>query len=85
MISAIIQEPGTAETFIFGLSEMNIKRLKAGEPIHITPETHGQGCPPGIKILIVYGEERELYDTMKQAGLITGQTTVKLDPRFGKP
>lgn len=54
-------------SLIFGLSKLNIDRLRMGAPIAIDCEELGQ---PGLRILIMYGETElaiihELDEAMK--------------------
>jgi hypothetical protein len=62
------------QLLVMGLSHANLERLKQGQPIQCSRETHGLAVPAGLKILIFTGESEE---AMKQtmAGLI-GPTTV---------
>lgn len=48
---------------IFGLSEMNVKKIQSGEPIHLHGEELGQ---PMIDIMIFSGkDEKEMYEALQ--------------------
>ena len=51
----------------FGLSEQNVEKLKAGQPIHV------EGSQVGlekVQVLIFYGKtEKEMYDNLKSEGI----------------
>ncbi len=69
---------------ILGLTKMNVERLKAGQPIRIRREVHGEGIPQGWEIMICYGEtEQHLYQQFKAQGLMGEDTKVHKDPRLG--
>ena len=58
--------------FILGLSKENVNRLVAGEPIAIRRETHGEGVPEGMAIVIIYGKtEQEIYLSLKTEGVVS--------------
>ncbi len=51
----------------FGLSEMNLQKLREGLPIAFDGKTCGVN---GVHFLIMYGEtERDIVDSMRRAGL----------------
>jgi hypothetical protein len=68
---------------ILGLTRVNVTRLINGEPIRITPETHGRGIPEGWTIVIVFGEtEVSIAAEFERSGLIGPDTKITKDPRL---
>lgn len=62
---------GKVEGLLLGLSAENLRRLKLGDPIHVTKETHGEGIPDGWDLLITYGEtEKDMCDELEKHGLL---------------
>lgn len=49
---------GPVRTFILGVTEENLQRLKAGDPIRIDA-AHHQGFPDDVCFLILYGKDEE--------------------------
>jgi hypothetical protein len=67
----IRQKRGEREYLFFGLTEMNLQKLREGKPIRISAETHQGAVPEGWTIGIVWGENKEeLQLTLEQAGII---------------
>ena len=51
---------------LFGLTQENIQRLQANQPIRITRQTHGDAIPDGITIGIIYApDEAQLEKAIK--------------------
>jgi hypothetical protein len=72
------------QLFIIGLSRLNMKRLKAGYPIRVRKETHGEGVPEGWEIMIMSGDtEIEMALQLERSGRIDSKTKIKTDPRLG--
>lgn len=82
MIAQMNHEEGK-QFILLGLSEMNIRRLVAGEPIKITRESHGDVVPENLIIGIMYGKsEKMMRDVLAKMGLITPDTKETSDPRL---
>lgn len=76
------QADGTGELLMLGLSFENLRRLRQGEPIRMTPESHGPGVPLGWKILIVAAETEEaLVAALVKAEAVGPATVVAAMPR----
>jgi len=60
---------------LLGLTAENVKRFVAGKPMSISELTHGTVVPPGLQIVITYGEtEQSIVDELKRLGAITSDT-----------
>ena len=69
------------DKIILGLSEANIQRLKAGQPIKLTIRSTGRDIDGDI--LIFYAAtESEMEMMCRKAGLITNETKQSVDPRL---
>jgi predicted kinase len=67
--------------FIMGLTEGNVQRLKAGQPILAPIASFGVDTPG--QIAIMYGHsEQSIYDDMVSHGLINDQTIVHRDSKL---
>ena len=70
MFTRVIRFPSGRHFIMLGLTAENVKRLIIGEPIRITPETHGAHIPKDVAIGIIYGETREVIaHDLKSQGL----------------
>ncbi|MGA9768175.1 MAG: AAA family ATPase [Blastocatellia bacterium] len=66
---------------VIGLSEGNITRLKAGQPIKASIRSFGVNLPG--EIIVMYGEtENEIAKRFRQADLITEHTEVREDAKL---
>jgi len=67
---------------LLGLTHTNVKRLRRGEPIRVTSESH-PGFPEDIRVLIICdANERAIVDKIKQfIGTDTKVITVPRDPQ----
>lgn len=74
--------PGKKNCVIgLGLSEKNVQRIRAGEPITI--DFLELGLPWQGKIVIFHGEtELKMMQGLKEAGFITDQTEQHIDPKL---
>lgn len=80
---AMLDEGG--EYLLLGLTTENLRRLKQGQPIRLTTETHGAGVPLGWRILLVHGEtEKDLVNALRDAGVMSADTKVQAMPRGAK-
>ena len=62
-------------TILLGLSELNVQRLKAGDPIMFKGEEIGI---PGKQVIIVYGmTEMTIMNDLQTAGLIGPNTEMR--------
>jgi hypothetical protein len=62
---------------LLGLSHENLRRLKAGEPIHLTRESHGMALPAGISIVILAAEtEDAIHEWLVDHGYIDKSTVM---------
>lgn len=65
------RQRGERELLILGITEANVERLKAGQPIRVTAETHQGAIPEGWTVGIVYGLTREEIEIqLREAGLL---------------
>lgn len=65
---------------LLGLSQVNVERLRKGEPIHVTRSKHGECIPESFSIAIMYGTtEKEMFAAIK--GQLAPDAIVRLDPR----
>jgi len=70
------------EVLIIGLSKENIGWLELGRPISVNSDKN-PGVPKGWSICILYGkDEREIEKTLRDAGLFSNNTKIKIDPRL---
>lgn len=61
---------------LLGLSDENVRRLQAGNPIRLMRASHGLAIPAHLKIVIIAGEtEASMAAQLRELGLI-GETTV---------
>ncbi len=61
---------GKRRFHIFGLTEKNLEKLRTGQPVRFTPESHGRACPADLEVLIMYGaDELAIYESLKEAGI----------------
>jgi predicted kinase len=66
---------------VMGLSEGNILRLKADQPIRVSIRSFGVNLPG--EIIVLYGEtEKEIERRFQQTELITGHTEVREDAKL---
>lgn len=80
MIKASVTDPKNP-IFILGLSEVNIQRLKAGQPILSSLESFGVKTPGHVAI--IYGQtEQAIADEMAKNGLIRDETVIHGDPKM---
>src|SRR5882672_916000 len=80
MIKATIRDPKNP-IIIMGLSEGNIQRLKAGQPILAPINSFGVEQPG--EIAIIYGStEQAIADDLAKHGLINDQTIIHRDPKM---
>lgn len=83
MIIARASDAGKGEFLILGLSRKNLDRLTDGQPIRMTPQTHGDGVPAGWTINILFGEtEGQIVKDLQEAGLLSQGTKIHADPRL---
>lgn len=76
MIRALATSKHGSKVLLLGLSEMNVRKLKQGLPIHVLGEEVGL---PGISVVIMYGETE---DSMReQLDSLIGPETVERDLR----
>lgn len=67
----IRRKRGDREFLFLGLTDSNLERLKKGQPIRVSAETHRNAIPTGWSIGIVYGENmEELRLTLEKARII---------------
>lgn len=72
---------GQTEMLILGLSHMNLEKLKAGQPMHLTHATHGGAIPKDLEIVIIHGATEEHMEAQfHQLGLIGDDTQIKKQP-----
>lgn len=77
MIIAQALAPLGKKLLLIGLSEENLKRLKAGQPIYTSEKHH----LPDLELFIFYGEtEQKMMDVIK--GFISPDAEVHIDPRI---
>jgi len=68
MVKARLGNKDGSDTYFFGLSEGNIKRLRMGEPIVV--DMQEMGGPANCKIAIAWGPtEEKIVSDMRAAGL----------------
>lgn len=80
MIKASVTDPKNP-IIIMGLSEGNIQRLKAGQPIATAINSFGIEQPG--KIVIFYGQnEQAIFDDLAKNGLIGAETVIHRDPKL---
>lgn len=80
MIKASVTNPDNP-IIIIGLSEGNIQRLKAGQPIATSINSFGIEQPG--KIVIFYGQnEQAIFDDLARGGLIGDETVIHRDPKL---
>ena len=66
---------GDKVVLILGLSHANLGKLKEGQPIKITRESHGLMIPAELAIVISAAPtEEDMYRALVERGLITGGT-----------
>lgn len=56
MIVAAAQGDEERRLLLVGLSETNLRRLRAGEPIVLHAGTHGGAVPAGLTVILCAGE-----------------------------
>lgn len=55
---------------IFALSEENLTRLRAGQPIKMTRQSHGRTIPEGVTIVIDYAPtEKAFVESLRAVGV----------------
>lgn len=60
-----------SKLLVLGLSREDVNTLTEGDPIRLTPKTHGDGVPAGWTIALVFGEiEKDVVLQLRGAGLI---------------
>lgn len=65
---------------ILGLTDQNIERLKAGQPVHVAAGSVEDGVQ--VSVVILHGPtEHHLMNTLR--GFIGLDTRMRLDPRLG--
>lgn len=70
MVIALL-EGGTRPVLMLGLTEENVKRLKLGQPIHVTRDKHGEAIPDSMDLAILYGKDSdELMNLLRSAGSV---------------
>jgi hypothetical protein len=78
MLKASSQTKDGRPVMLFGLSAMNLKRLKEGKPIRINAAA--EGLPFAGEILIFYGRtEHDMIEDWHQ--FIGPDTKTRIDPR----
>ena len=73
MITAIAHGADDTTVVVLGLTAENLRRLAAGEPIHVSAETHPH-FPAGLSIAILVGEDEAAL--MQQLAPMTGPDTI---------
>jgi hypothetical protein len=74
---------GETQVLLLGLSEENVRRLQARQPILCRPATHG-GIPEGWELWIMYGDnEGALLAELKQVGMVGPDTELLTHPAPG--
>lgn len=69
------RQAGGKTYLLAGLSDGNIERLTNGEPIRVSRESHGLGCPEEIVLMIVHGAtEDALQRALEDQGIIRDHT-----------
>ena len=79
MIKATLQGPDERPRFLFGLSEINLIRLRKGQPIKIDMRELGLDA----EMYIVYGRtEQAIIEDLDAHGLIGPETIQHPSPEF---
>lgn len=75
------QTPGQPDTYLFGLTEENVKRLKDNKPVQI----NGTELGLAANILIIYGKDEKEIRKLLSPG-ITPETKIQIgtNPPFPK-
>lgn len=80
VIASTLREHGQ-RILLLGLSDQNVTRLQAGEPIRLTRASHGLAIPADTTIFIVADRtEAAIEHGLRAAGLITDQTVIQGRP-----
>jgi hypothetical protein len=75
MIRAKATAPDGSHVIVLGLSQENIKRLTAGQPIRVTGESIST---PEIASILIFagGTEQGMEAMLREHGLVTDETIV---------
>lgn len=72
---------GDVQMLIIGLSDLNLEKLKKGQPIHVRRETHGGAIPEHWEIVILNGAtENDMAGALKRAGMLGPGTQILKQP-----
>lgn len=69
--SRLTRESGK-ELLLFGLSNENVKWLKAGNPIRVVRETHGESIREDQEFVIMFGKtEKAIHKKLVELGFVS--------------
>jgi hypothetical protein len=73
--------PNNDRVLLLGLSDENVRRLTDGQPIKVSRETHGEGIPDGLIIVLIHGKDEAALARQ----FIPTECVLIEDPKLGKP